>query len=93
MMFRILMGLDLVVAAIVVFFFMTGVADGSVSDFNAGLWIVILLAVGAVFAGGLALRRAGWPKLANTVLAILAVPALLYALFFLVVIATVENWN
>jgi len=93
MLFQILMGLDIIAAAIVAYFFMVGLADGSVSDFNIGLWTGILLAFAAVFAGGLALRRTGWTKLANAVLALLAVPTLLYGIFILVVLASGESWN
>jgi len=93
MLFQILMGLDIIAAAIVAYFFMVGLADGSVSDFHIGLWTGILLAIAAVFAGGLALRRTGWTKLANAVLALLAVPTLLYGIFILVVLASGEGWN
>jgi len=93
MLFQILMGLDIIAAAIFGYFFMVGLADGSVSDFNIGLWIGILLAIAAVFAGGLALRRAAWPKLANVVLALLAVPTALYGLFIVVVLVSGERWN
>ena len=93
MLFQILMGLDIIAAAIVAYFFMIGLADGTVSDFNIGLWMGILLAIAAVFAGGLTLRRAAWPKLANAVLALLAVPTLLYGLFIVVVLVSGERWN
>jgi hypothetical protein len=93
MTFRILLGIDIVAAAVVGYFFLVGLADGSVSAFNAELWGAILLAIGAVFAGGIALRRAARPILACLILAILAVPTSLYGFFLLVVILSGERWN
>jgi len=48
--------IDLVVAVIAVYFFFVGLADGSVSSFNMGLWLVILSALGGIVGGSLALR-------------------------------------
>jgi hypothetical protein len=93
MWFRILLGLDIVAAAIVVYFFLIGLVDGSVSSFNMGLWLAILLGVGAVIGGGIALRRNGYVKLANLVLLVLAIPAFFYGLFILVVVFSGARWN
>jgi hypothetical protein len=93
MMFRVLLAIDIAAAAVVGYFFLVGLADGSVSAFNIELWTVILLGIAAVFAVGFVLRRAGRPVLACLILAILAVPALLYGLFLLVVILSGARWN
>lgn len=93
MTFRLLLGLDSLAALVVAYFFLAGLADGSVSDFNIELWIGIILAVTAVIAGGLLLRRAARPMLANLVLALLAVPTALYGLFLLVVVFSGTTWN
>ena len=92
-MFRVLLGIDIVAAAIAGYFFVVGLADGSVSAFNIELWIILLLALAAVFGAGLALRRAARPILANLALAVLAVPASLYGFFMLVVILSGAGWN
>lgn len=91
--FRILMGLSIAAASVVVYFFIIGLADGSVSSFNMGLWLGLLAAVALVIGGGIALRRKGRTALANAVLAILAAPAALYGLFMLSVILLGERWN
>ena len=93
MTFRVLLGLDLLAAAILVYFFLVGLADGSVSDFNLDIWIALLLGVAIVFGAALLLRRNAWPKLANLVLAVPAVPLLLYGFFLLVVVLSGETWN
>ncbi|MEQ9606257.1 MAG: hypothetical protein RLN99_01165 [Kiloniellaceae bacterium] len=38
MTFRLLLGLDSLAALVVAYFFLAGLADGSVSDFNIELW-------------------------------------------------------
>jgi hypothetical protein len=93
MMYRILLGLDIIAVGIAVFFFFLGMADGTVSDFNIELWIGLLLGIAAVLGVGIALRRAAWPILANIVLAVLAVPTALYGAFMLVVILSGTPWN
>lgn len=92
MVFRILFGIDAVAAAIVVWFFFIGLADGSVSSFNIGLWLGILAAIAAIFVLALALRATRRP-LATALLAVPAVPVLLYGAFMLVVILSGERWN
>jgi hypothetical protein len=93
MMFRILLGIDIVAAAIVGYFFLAGLADGSISAFNIQLWIGLLLALTLIFGAGLALRRAGRPAWGSLVLAVLAVPTALYGLFLLAVIVSGARWN
>lgn len=93
MLFRILLGLDIAAAAVVVYFFLVGLVDGSVSSFNMGLWLTILIGVAAVIGVGIALRRNGYPVWANLVLLVLAIPTLLYGLFLLVVIFSGQRWN
>jgi hypothetical protein len=56
MMFRILWAIDALITLIVVYFFFVGLADGSVSSFNIGLWSVILLGLACVMVGTIALR-------------------------------------
>lgn len=93
MLFRLLLGLDVLAALVVLYFFAAGLADGSVSSFNMGLWLGLLLAVAAIVGGGVALRRAGRQHLASAMLALLAVPAALYALFLALVIFSGARWN
>ena len=90
--FRILCGIDALAATVVVFFFLWGVSDGTVSSFNILLWLAMLGGVGAVLGGGVWLRSYGLVRQANGVLLILAIPATLIALFFLVLIVTHPRW-
>ncbi len=92
-MFKILLGIDALAALIIGYFFVAGLADGSISSFNIELWIVILLAVVTIISGGILLRKAAKPALANIVLVILAIPTVLYGIFILAVVITGTQWN
>jgi len=91
--FRILFGIDALAAAVVVFFFLWGLSDGTVSSFNILLWLAMLGGVGGVPGGGVWLRANGHLRLANGVLLLLALPATLIALFFLLLIVAQPRWN
>ena len=91
--FRFLFGVDVAAAAVIVYFFFVGLADGSVSSFNAGLWMAILAGTAAVLGGGWALNAKGQRGAAIGMLSILAVPAVLFGLFLLLIVITQPNWH
>lgn len=91
--YRIVFAAAAAVAAIVVVFFFIGLADGSVSSFNAELWVGLLASVSAVLACGWRLNASGRRKAAVAVLALLAAPGLLYGLFLLLVVTSGARWN
>ena len=82
-----------VTAAIAIWFFIAGAADGSVSSYNIGLWLGILACCFAILAGSYALRKTGHAILASLVLAPVAAGTVLYALFIAVVIGSGTSWN
>ena len=84
---------DAIAALVILYFFLIGLADGSVSSFNMELWLGILAAVAAILGGGLLLKAKGQRIAANLVLLILATPAALYGLFVLSVIIFQPRWN
>jgi len=88
MAFWIVLGLAGLVAGVILYFFGVGVAKGTVSSRNQGLWTGALLALAAVLGGGCALRAAGHDGLAITVLMILVLPGALFGLFALVMIVS-----
>lgn len=93
MTFWIPWSIDLVVAVIAVYFFFIGLADGSVSSFNMGLWLAILCVLGGVIVGSLALRTAARTGAATALVMVLAVPSALIGLFFLVLLVAPVRWN
>jgi hypothetical protein len=93
MMFRALWGIDAVIALVIVYFFVVGLADGSVSSFNGGLWAGILATLGAVLFGSYSLRAAGRSRAAISVLMALAIPGVLCGLLLLAAIILQPRWN
>jgi hypothetical protein len=93
MLYRTLCGIDGAIGLIVFGFFLAGLADGSVSSFNIGLWLILLAGVAVIIGGGVALNANGRPRLASAVLAILAWPGFLVGLFFLAVLLLPGRWN
>lgn len=92
-LFRLLLAIDIIAAGVLGFFFLWGLADGTVSSFNILLWMGLLGGTAAILGGGWALRRKGMTVGANLVLAILAAPAAAFGLFFLMLILLQPRWN
>ena len=93
MAFRLLWGFDALVAAVVLWFFVVGVADGTVSSFNAGLWAGMLAVVAVVMLGSLRLRAAGRSRAALALLWVLGAPGLAFVVFFGAVLILQPRWN
>ena len=85
--------IDAVIAAVAVYFFLVGVADGSVSSFNITLWGGILLALAGVVGGSLWLKGRGRRGVAVALLWVLAAPGVLAGLFLLIVLVSNPRWN
>ena len=82
MKFWVLWGWDALIAAVILYFFLAGLADGSVSSFNMGLWLTTVAILAVVMIGSLALRSAKRIGFAVTLLLVLGIPGMLFALFF-----------
>lgn len=90
---RILLCIDALTALVVLYFFFVGLADGSVSSFNIGIWIALLGGIAAVIGLGAVLNEKGQRRAAAAVLSILALPAFLFGLFMLALIVLQPRWN
>lgn len=91
--FWILWGFDVLIALVVLYFFFIGLADGSVSSFNIGIWMLLLIGLAVVVLGSLALQSFGYVLLAKILLSLLAIPGLLYILFILFIMFGKPRWN
>ena len=92
-LYRILLFVAAAVAAVLLYFFVTGVEDGSVSSFNILIWLVMLAAVGVPISLAWMMRGKGNLKTANLLLLIPAVPGLLAFLFFAMLMLLQPRWN
>lgn len=91
--FWILWGFDALITLVALYFFFIGLADGSVSSFNAKIWALLLFGLAVILLGSLGLKSIGQLPWAKVLLSILAIPGLLYVLFILMVIITKPRWN
>ena len=88
-----LWGFDALIAAVVVYFFIVGVGDGSITSRNILLWFGLLGFVGLILWGGWWFYAHHRYLPANTVLWILALPGLFFLLYLLIVIIGKPRWN
>lgn len=93
MFFRFLFVVAALVAAGVLFFFVWGISDGTVSSFNFGMWLGLLAVTGGVIGGGWILKSNGNIAAANAVLLVLAIPGILMLFFVLALIVFQPNWR
>jgi hypothetical protein len=77
---------DALIAAVAVYFLFVGLTDGSVSSFNIGLWMMILLGLAVIVGGSIWLRTTGTTAIAIALLLVLAIPGLLGGLLLLALI-------
>ena len=91
--FKILWAIDTLGALVVLYFFVIGLADGSVSSSNGGLWFIILAALAAIIFGSIWLKSNNHPSMAIGLLLIVAIPAALYLLWILMMMFGNNKWN
>ena len=91
--YRILFGIVAVTAGIIAFFFLWGVSDGTVSGDNIGLWLTMLVAPAAVLFIAHRLAATDRHAAASVVLALVAIPAMVLGLFFLLLIVLAPDWK
>lgn len=91
--FWILWGFDALISLVILYFFFVGLADGSVSSFNFGLWFMILASMATIMLGSLWLKSHNYLAVANGLLLILAIPGFLYGLFIMIMMTGNSRWN
>jgi len=92
-LFRILWGIDALVTVVVLYFFFEGLGDGTVSNFNIGLWFVILVVLAGILGGSVWLRTRKQFVLSKALLFILALPSMLYLMFIAILILSGAKWQ
>ncbi|QDZ06252.1 hypothetical protein FPZ24_01150 [Sphingomonas panacisoli] len=93
LIYRILFGIVAVTAAIILFFFVWGLSDGTASADNMAIWLVFAGAPCAALLAAYHLAAANSRVAASVILALVAVPATLTGLFFLMLIVLAPDWR
>ena len=92
-LFKIIYGFDALVALIILYFFFIGITDGTVSQFNALLWLAIIALLSFVMFGSIWFNSHSYTILSYVTLLIIAIPASLFLLYFLIAIFGGGRWN
>ena len=85
--------IDLLIALVFVYFFLVGLADGSVSSFNGMLWAGILAFFAILLGGTMVLRAYGYVWTAVLILVLPAIPAIGFLAIMLITLFTNPRWN
>ncbi len=81
-------------ALVFLYFFIVGLADQSVSSFNIKLWLITMIVFPLILAGSYWLKNHQYIKLGIGLLLIPALPALMYAVFLLIILlGGPVRWN
>ena len=91
--FRTFLAVDVAALFLALYFFVVGIADGSVSSFNILLWLGVLGGISAIIAVGYTLKTNERRGPANAVLAVLALPSIAAALFVVTLLIAQPRWN
>jgi Na+/melibiose symporter-like transporter len=92
-LFYALFTINAIALAVIVFFFMWGLSDGTVSSFNGLLWLAMLAIPSALLFGGWLQWAKGHRGLALALVLLPALPAILFGLFFLMLIVFPPDWE
>ena len=92
-LFRILWGIDIVLALIAVAVFLIGLSEGTVSSVNLGVWAMVLGGFAIVVFGSRALSRSGRTRVGAVLAAIPAIPGVLYGLLLAIAVIGGVRWN
>jgi hypothetical protein len=92
-LFRILWIVTVIVSLIVLYFFIEGLTDGSITERNMMLWMGLLAVCAVASLGAPWLRHHQNPVLGLVVTAVVAVPSLIFALVMLITILSGSKWN
>ncbi|MEW6451097.1 MAG: osmoprotectant transporter permease [Pseudomonadota bacterium] len=92
-LFRLFLFANIAALLVALYFFVTGLGDGTVSSFNIVLWLTILAGLIAAPLCGVILKTRGYRGIAVLVLAMVAVPAILAAIAILLMIVLNPRWN
>jgi len=85
--------IDDIIAAIAVYFFFSLAAGDRIRSFNLLPWLLILAALAAIVVGSIWLRSIGQRALAIVLLLLLAIPGVLFALFFLILLLSHPDFH
>ena len=91
--FRILWGIDAIVALIAFYFFIDGLRTVTNSGTYFQTWFTLLLIMAVVLGGSVLLKNNNHMTLAKCLLSVVAIPGFIYGLFVLIMIIAKPKWQ
>lgn len=92
-LYTILFVFDILVSFVVFYYFLIGLIDKSISTFNIGTWLILLLGIAGIILAGWYFHKTDHHRMANLILSVLAFPGMIYLIFLLSVIFGNQRWN
>jgi uncharacterized membrane protein len=86
-------GLDAVASLIIIYFFIEGLGDNTVSRRNADIWMLLLGSIAVIMLGSIWLRTHHYNVPANLLLLVILIPGLLVLLYLLIALLGKGRWN
>ncbi len=93
MAFWIPWGIDAMTMLVILYFYFEGLADGTVSAENMGIWVAMLLIPSAIFVASVLLRSRGYRRMSLTLAWLLAIPGIIAVIFVILLLTTNTHWN
>jgi apolipoprotein N-acyltransferase len=91
--FKVLWIIDALASLVVLYFFVEGLGDGTVSGRNMNLWCMILAALSAVMLGSIWLKSHHYTVAGIVLLLILSIPVLFFCIYILIAMFSNQRWN
>jgi len=91
--FKILWTIDALAALVILYFFIEGLGDGTVSGRNMNMWFGIIAALIAIMLGSIWLKNHHYTGAGIGLLLILTIPVLCFCIYFLIALFSNQRWN
>ena len=91
--FKILWTIDALAALVVLYFFVEGLGDGTVSGRNMNMWLGIIAALSTIMLGSTWLKNHHYTGAGIVLLLILAIPVLFFGIYILIAMFSNQRWN
>ena len=91
--FKILWTVDALAALVILYFFIEGLGDGTVSGRNMNLWLMIIGGLSTVMLGSIWLKSHHYTGAGIGLLLVLAIPVLFFCIYILIAMFGNQRWN
>ena len=91
--FRVLWGINAILAVVALYFFIDGLKTASNSGSYLQTWLVLLLVLAVALGGSVVLKNNNHMILAKLLLSVIALPGFLYGLWIVIMLIAQPKWQ